>query len=160
MMIFVGGREELIAIATQRIGVPKEIVGSFALGNIKCFAWMEFRSRPPDASTIERAAIFLPNYEDEALFRRCVVEETTQSLGLPNDVRGSRLTRFNGMLEGGYELTGYDEIFLRVLYRPEITLGLSGDALVARARPLLEQELLRAPKPIRLLDPPQPPTRR
>jgi len=71
-----------------------------------------------------------------------LVEETTQSLGLIGDIPGSTLTLFDDRPDRKrIELTAYDEIFLRVLYSPEIQLGMSGQALRKTARRLIEVEL-------------------
>ncbi|MGE3647737.1 MAG: DUF2927 domain-containing protein, partial [Reyranellaceae bacterium] len=69
---------------------------------------------------------------------RCVEEEITQSFGLMNDVRGSRLTLFDDDLrQRKTRLTAIDKLFLRALYDPRIRPGMNGSTLKAAAREVI-----------------------
>ena len=86
--------------------------------------------------------MLIPTDQDAWFVRRCIVEETTQALGLLNDIPGSALTLFDDRFDRRRtELTAYDEMFLRVLYNPEIKLGMTGDELRRVARRLIRAEL-------------------
>lgn len=111
----------------------------FCAGNFRGGVWSH-----PDPYLIRTASVFIPNVKS-TLFSRCVVEELTQILGLPNDIPDSPITRFNERLDGPPELTIFDELFLRILYNPMITPGLAGEKLRALVVPLIENELLRNP---------------
>ena len=88
------------------------------------------------------ATILIPSEHDATLTRRCLVEETTQALGLVNDIPGSTITLFDDRLDRKRtELTANDEMFLRVLYSAEIKLGMTGGELRRVARRLIAAEL-------------------
>lgn len=111
----------------------------FCAGNFRGGVWSH-----PDVHFIRTASVFIPNVKS-TLFNRCAVEELTQTLGLPNDILDSPITRFNERPDGPPELTIFDQLFLRILYNPTITPGLAGEELRALVVPLIENELLRNP---------------
>jgi hypothetical protein len=64
--------------------------------------------------------------------RSCIEEEMTQALGLANDDPNIRPSIFNDDEEFAL-LTRHDEILLKMLYDPRLTVGMTPE----RARPLL-----------------------
>ena len=90
---------------------------------------------------IATALILIPTDHVEWILRRCINEEITQSLGLTTDVPGSRITLFNKAIDPYWtELTEYDRLFLKILYRPEIKPGAEGDALINLVYRLIREE--------------------
>jgi hypothetical protein len=111
----------------------------FVTGRTVCFqtGTMLKTSRDP-----RLAIVLIPTDQEAWLIRRCLVEETTQALGLINDIPGSTLTLFDDRPDRRRtELTAYDQMFLRVLYHPEMKLGMTGAELRSTARRLIEAEL-------------------
>ena len=106
---------------------------------ILCFSALTV---PEDARDPRLAVVLIPTDQDARLVRRCIIEETTQGLGLVNDIPGSALTLFDDMPKRyRTELTANDEMFLRVLYNPEIKPGMTGAELRRVARRLIAAEL-------------------
>jgi len=115
----------------------------FSNGTIWCFGAELF----PEGSRDPRLAVILiPTDQERKLLRRCLVEETTQALGLINDIPGSTLTLFDDRPDRRRtELTVYDKMFLKVLYSPEIRIGMTGPELRSVARRLISAELKASP---------------
>lgn len=81
------------------------------------------------------AAIAVIRDEHPSLLRRsCIHEEIAQGLGLPNDSLSARPTIFNDDEEFAL-LTRHDELLLRMLYDPRLTVGTTPD----QARPVVQQ---------------------
>jgi len=136
--LVLGDRMALIGVFRQ-LPLDKKVVQAFIEERIKCFTFLRFEA---GSNAIRTAIVLVRTDMGERMTRRCLVEETTQSLGLVNDVYGSTLTLFDDMPERGRtELTVYDEIFLRVLYHPELKLGMSGKELRDVSRRLIAAEL-------------------
>lgn len=108
--------------------------------DVKCFFYYEKEPSGPDSSLIRSAVIFIPNNQPNH-FQRCVTEELAQSMGLPNDILDSPITRFNDNFVGPPDLTIFDQMFLRILYHPSIQPGLGGEELRTRVLALIEDEL-------------------
>jgi hypothetical protein len=138
LTIMFGSRESLARIFGQ-LSFSEKVRQRFANGDEICFSAILFpeRSRQPKV-----AVVLIPTGIGSRLMRRCLIEETTQVLGLSNDIPGSTLTLFDDKPDRGRtELTANDEMFLRVLYSAEIKLGMTGAELRRVARRLIAAEL-------------------
>lgn len=75
---------------------------------------------------IQRAVVYIP--VDRALMHgkllSCIVEETTQILGLPNDSEQVYPSIFNDKTPNAL-LTGLDDLLLRILYSPDVQPGMT-----------------------------------
>ena len=80
-------------------------------------------------------AVAIIRAEHPTLLRQsCVHEEVAQGLGLANDSPRARPSIFNDDEEFGF-LTRHDEMLLKILYDPRLSVGMSAD----QARPVVEQ---------------------
>lgn len=70
------------------------------------------------------------------LLERCVVEETAQVLGLPNDADGGVRSVFNDA-DRSTGLSRLDRLFVALLYHPRLEPGLSRDETAHRLRQIL-----------------------
>ena len=133
--IFVGRRQEMAALTRGFGADAPDLARRIGSGEVNCAAVLHFA---PDESAIATAFVFLPTDMEARWVERCVEEEITQSFGLMNDVRGSRLTLFDDDLrQGKTRLTETDKLFLSVLYDPRIRPGMSGSTLKAAAREVI-----------------------
>lgn len=104
-----------------------------------------------DVSTqaIVRATIIIPvdHARARGLLRRCIVEETTQVLGLPNDADLPVASVFNDTSKSE-SLSAHDAVLLQLLYHPTIRTGMKRRAAMAAARralPEVRQRFMAAP---------------
>lgn len=133
--IFVGRRQEMVALTRGFAADAPDLARRIETGTVNCAAVLHFA---PAESAIATAFVFLPTDMEARRVERCVEEEITQSFGLMNDVRGSRLTLFDDDLgQGKTRLTEIDKLFLRVLYDPRIRPGMSGPTLKSAAREVI-----------------------
>lgn len=108
--------------------------------------WERFREDPTrfgtkgfeTAERVTAMSVYLPDTASPHLIRRCLIEETTQALGLANDLNGLSDSIFN---DDGAHIwpTAIDLLMLRVLYAPEIQTGLNRRETRARARTVLDR---------------------
>jgi Protein of unknown function (DUF2927) len=70
--------------------------------------------------------------------RRCIVEETTQSMGLPNDDNEVYPSIFNDSSRLD-DLTEHDILLLRLLYDPRMKAGMKREEALAVAREILPE---------------------
>lgn len=82
-------------------------------------------STHPDNS-IKKAIVIIPvdRARAHAKLLSCVVEELTQIMGLPNDSENVFPSIFNDKSHDDY-LSGLDFLLLKLLYRPEIKIGMN-----------------------------------
>jgi hypothetical protein len=73
------------------------------------------------------------------LLRRCMVEETTQSMGLVNDSREVGVSLFNDATYQVVELNAHDRSLLKMLYHPRIRAGMGRDEALEIAREILPE---------------------
>jgi len=108
-------------------GVPERTVGQL-MGPSRCF----FVIWPTPDWTIKKARIVINSILEEDHIVHCLLEELTQSLGLPNDSERLRPSVFNEafMLR---ELSYLDRILVRTVYDPRIHPGMTLDAFRAVA---------------------------
>ncbi len=98
----------------------------------------------PSTGEIERAIVVIPvdHARARGILTRCIVEETTQALGLPNDFDDANPSVFNDTSRLK-DLSAHDILLLRLLYHPELEVGTPRrDALLTAARllPLLRRD--------------------
>ena len=88
---------------------------------------------------IEFAVAIIPveRARSRGLMRSCIAEETTQVLGLPNDVTLPG-TLFNDS-GAARDLTALDELLVRLLYHPALKAGMHRTEALAAARRALPQ---------------------
>jgi len=73
------------------------------------------------------------------LLRRCMVEETTQSMGLVNDSREVGPSLFNDATYQVVELNDHDRSLLRMLYHPRMRAGMNREDALGIAREILPE---------------------
>jgi len=133
--IFVGRRQEMVALSRGFAAERPDLAQRIEMGAISCAAVLHFATAEHAIAT---AFIFLPTDMDAWRVERCVEEEITQSFGLMNDVRGSRLTLFDDDLrQRKTRLTEIDKLFMRALYDSRIRPGMTGSALKVVARDVI-----------------------
>lgn len=79
--------------------------------------------RDPKTSSIERAVIVVNADSNEQQISHCILEEMTQSLGLPNDNNVKWPSIFSNSQKTPH-LSRSDEILLQTLYDPKIKSGM------------------------------------
>lgn len=104
------------------------------LGQARCFFLFQAEGGP-----IRQALAFVPATLDEAAFRHCVAEETTQALGLPSD-KGPAGSVFNDD-SVAQELEPIDRLLLRALYAPELRAGMPREQAMNAAHPVFARLL-------------------
>lgn len=97
------------------------------LGRARCF----FVLQADSANCIVRADVVLPRQLNTGEFQHCAAEELSQAMGLPNDAGRDSQSLFNEDSEGLFR-TETDDLFLKVLYRRELTPGMDREQLRAR----------------------------
>lgn len=75
----------------------------------------------------------------EGKLPHCIVEETTQMLGLPNDSDLVNPSIFNDKSVIDY-LTEHDRVLVRLLYDPRLPAGMAHDEAMATARAILREQ--------------------
>lgn len=105
--------------------------------------WADFRrlrwgSRPrwTDLTALGATSVFIPDNAPPQEVRDCLHEEIAQALGPVNDIYAIADTVFN---DDNYHsiLTPFDMLVLRVLYSPELSVGMPPQAVAARLPGLL-----------------------
>jgi hypothetical protein len=114
----------------QPIGGWKDLHGSL------CFGMFGVQ----DALQINFAVIGIPIDEvmSRGKLKDCVIEETTQVLGLPNDSDKVFPSVFNDH-SPQVTLTDDDELLVRLLYSPRIDVGMSRAEALKVVREILEE---------------------
>ncbi len=94
--------------------------------------------RRQDTNAIVRAVAIIPvdHARERGILYHCIVEETTQLMGLPNDSDNADFSLFNDRSKRD-DLHCQDRLYLHLLYRPELKTGMSKPAALAAARRLL-----------------------
>lgn len=93
---------------------------------------------------IRAAVVVMPSHLSREALRACVVEELTQIMGLPNDSDLLTDSIFNDKSRFN-EWTDHDQMLLRMLYHPGITIGMERQQALDRVRKILPE--LRKTKP-------------
>jgi hypothetical protein len=91
-----------------------------------------------DTQAIVRATVIIPvdHARSRGLLHRCIVEETTQVLGLPNDASLPVASVFNDTSRAR-ALSAHDALLLSLLYHPALRPGMKRKAAMAAARRVL-----------------------
>jgi hypothetical protein len=89
---------------------------------------------------MQKATVIIPLDHARATgrVRRCIVEETTQSMGLPNDDKEVYPSVFNDSSRLD-DLTEHDILLLRLLYDSRMKAGMKRDEALAVAREILPE---------------------
>jgi hypothetical protein len=131
-------RAQYIATALKYVkpgerGMPRNI--GRRLGSTNCLGVFSVK---PETAELEHAVVVIPvdHVQARGLMTRCIVEETTQSLGLPNDSDDANPSVFNDSSRLR-DLSAHDLLLLRLLYQPELTVGMSRRAALLTAARLL-----------------------
>ena len=86
-----------------------------------------------DAFSYNQAIAIIRAEHPTLLRRSCIHEEVAQGLGLANDSPHARPSIFNDDEEFGF-LTRHDELLLKILYDPRLSVGMTAD----QARPVVQ----------------------
>lgn len=81
-------------------------------------------AHPSDPATYAAAIVLVKAEHGPRMRESCIHEEMTQAMGLANDSRTARPSIFNDDEEFAL-LTRHDEILLRMLYDPRLTVGMT-----------------------------------
>ncbi len=94
--------------------------------------------RRRDTNTIISAVAIIPvdHARERGILYHCIVEETTQLMGLPNDSDDADFSLFNDRSKRD-NLHCQDRFYLRLLYRPEMAPGMTKPAALSVARGLI-----------------------
>jgi len=124
----------------RSLASANRILGS-RIANANCAG---FFSQDADTKAIIQARVIIP--VDRAVRRRlldrCVVEETTQVLGLPNDADGGVQSVFNDA-DRSVTLSPLDRLFVRMLYDPRLKPGMNRAQTTRAVRQILPALRLR-----------------
>jgi hypothetical protein len=89
---------------------------------------------------LDRAFVVVNTERDGFLIDHCLLEELTQSLGLPNDTDFLRPSIFSDH-DTLRKLSPTDEILIRTLYHKRMFAGMTHKAAMTMARLLIAQQL-------------------
>jgi hypothetical protein len=128
--ILILGRQQFYAYAESHLGPGKNPRTNSHLDCFGVFA--------ASRGHIRELTAVLPEFVSDATRRSCIVEELAQAFGLPNDSFTARPSIFNDDDEF-HDLTWQDELFLRVLYDPRITPGMTRAEFTPLARTILDE---------------------
>ncbi len=118
--------------AGQMLAVePADLVGT---EDARCF----FLSYFTDAGALTTARIVINVDNGQEVVNHCLLEEVTQSLGLPNDDPRIIPSIFNDQMQL-QSLSFIDQVLVRLLYDPRIPAGASREAALQLARLILEE---------------------
>lgn len=122
-------RDEMANIRGDNIDARAVLEGAMS-GGCYFLSW-----KKPDEDIVK--AIVVVNVErDAALINSCLLEELTQSLGLPNDSDMLRPSIFSDR-DHLTELSPQDQILVRTLYDPRMTAGLPRTEALKVARTII-----------------------
>lgn len=125
--VVIFGRDEdfagVLIDHAKAIGSPPLPVSHGRLSRTNCAG---FFASDMTTGEIKRAAVVIPveRARREKLLHRCIVEETTQTLGLPNDSNAVSPSVFNDS-STLTDLSARDELMLRLLYHRRMRPGLA-----------------------------------
>ncbi len=99
-----------------------------------------------EASAIKKAVIVINSDHNERQISHCVLEEMTQTLGLPNDNNVAWPSIFSNTQKSP-ALSRGDKIILRTLYAPQIKTGMAKKDVMRRALKLIKKFDAELPAP-------------
>lgn len=135
VMVFDRDAHLLSSVAEHVPDLPgKDVVRSQAF----CFAYF-WHSR--NSGEIIQAVVGIPSDRaaSEGLLPHCIVEETTQILGLPNDSDDVYPSIFNDRSVFDF-LTPHDRALVRLLYDPRLPVGADQKEALKTVRQLLREQ--------------------
>jgi hypothetical protein len=96
-----------------------------------------YRARESNAALV-RAIVIIPvdSARKRGILKRCIVEETTQSMGLPNDSDDANPSIFNDRSRLK-DLSAHDILLLRLLYHPALRVGMAREDALRIAERIL-----------------------
>lgn len=96
-----------------------------------------YRTRKSNAELV-RAIVIIPvdSTLKNGILKRCIVEETTQSMGLPNDSDDANPSIFNDR-SPLKDLSAHDILLLRLLYHPALRVGMKREDALRIAERIL-----------------------
>ena len=105
------------------------------IANANCVG---FFGQDPQTRAIVNARVIIPvdRAVRRGLLNRCIVEETSQVLGLPNDADGGVRSVFNDA-DTTAALSPLDRLFVALLYHPSLTAGMGRSATRRAIREIL-----------------------
>jgi hypothetical protein len=105
------------------------------LGRTHCLGIMSYRK---STAELTRAVVVIPadSARENNMLIACIVEETTQAMGLPNDNDSVVPSVFNDKIQIE-QLTPHDLLLLRLLYHPDIEVGMRRKDALEVARRVL-----------------------
>lgn len=128
--VLIVGREQFYSLADRHLGQGKNPRTNTYLD---CFGYFY----ATEGGEIRELTAVIPNFITDEQLRKCVIEEITQAIGLPNDSFTVRLSVFND--DDVYaDLTWQDELFLRVLYDQRVKPGMGRGEFEVIARRVIE----------------------
>lgn len=95
---------------------------------------------PPEK--IVKAIVVIDVERDPVQIDSCLLEELTQVMGLPNDVKAYWTTLFNPV-DMGLDYSPWDALYLRTLYGPRMMAGMRPKEVRAVVRPIFAEALSR-----------------
>lgn len=122
-------RQEMAAVRGPNVDAAAILEGAMSGG---CY----FLSWKKPEQDIVKALIVVNVERDPALTNSCLLEELTQSLGLPNDSDMLRPSIFSDS-DHLTELSAQDQILVRTLYDPRMTAGLPRAEALKVARTII-----------------------
>jgi hypothetical protein len=128
--VLIVGREQFYSLADRHLGQGKNPRTNTYLD---CFGYFH----ATEGGEIRELTAVIPNYITDEQLRRCVIEEVTQAIGLPNESFTVRLSVFNDD-DVHADLTWQDELFLRVLYDQHVKPGMGRSEFEVIARRIIE----------------------
>ena len=128
-------REEFQRAALESYEGDPDVVRRLAR-RASCLTLFEGDGGPMVSATV---VIQVDRARARGLLRRCMVEETTQSMGLVNDSREIGPSLFNDATYQVVELNAHDRALLKMLYHPRIRAGMGREEALRIAREILPE---------------------
>lgn len=132
-------RAEMANIAGPNI--DPEVIRSMASDPTMVCYFLNWRS-PPER--IVKALVVVNVEADPVRMDACLLEELTQVMGLPNDVKTYWPSMFNPH-DASTEHSRWDALYIKTLYDPRLKPGMTPAQAVAAARPIFAEALSKAP---------------
>lgn len=134
LMILYGEAAYLAKIAKVLPSQPTAPADDIARGTAECMAYTWTSKERKD---IAYTAIMLTDRLTPERLQKCIAEEIGQVLGIRNDFKDAAFSVFtNNTAQRFDRWTPFDEAVIRMLYDPEMTVGMSVEEVRAAARRL------------------------
>jgi len=133
-VLFVHKRD--LAATARRVFAGNDKVIDYVIDRANCLA---VYGQDGGGALITVTVIIPVDGKTPAQLRRCILEETTQSMGLVNDAPDVGFSLFNSKGGAVDEVTPHDRILLRLLYHPRIRAGMGRAEALRIAREVLPE---------------------